>query len=126
MYRNGYTRRMAKNLLPLDALVADYLSDGVRKSGLTYRQLSAATGMSINRIGIILRHEPPPATVGEISTLARALGLTASALVERAESADDESQCHLVDPPVRADFDLVANETISEYRSATDADFDNA
>lgn len=69
----------------MDALIAGYLLDAVHSSGLTYRQLSAETGMSINRIGIILRQEPPPATVGEIRMLAGALGLKAWELVERAE-----------------------------------------
>lgn len=77
---------MAKKLLPVDALIAGYLQAGIQEAGLSYRQIGAATGMSINRIGIILRQEPPPATVGEIGMLAHVLGLTASDLIARAEA----------------------------------------
>ncbi|UOQ58594.1 hypothetical protein MUN78_07150 [Leucobacter allii] len=81
---------MAKNLLPIDALIARYLREGIIDAGISYRQLAAVTGMSINRIGIILRQEPPPATVGETGQLARAIGLTASELLARAEREHSE------------------------------------
>ena len=58
------------------------------------RDLARETGMSTNRIGIILRHEPPPATVGEVGLLAAAVGRTASAVIAEAEgpvSEDDET-----------------------------------
>jgi len=85
LYRNGYIQVVAKNLLPIDALIAKYLQEGISEAGITYRQIAAKTGMSINRIGIILRQEPPPATIGETGQIARVLGLTASSLLERAE-----------------------------------------
>lgn len=107
---------MAKNLLPMDALIAGYLYEAVQDAGITYRKLAAITGMSINRIGIILRQESPPATLGEIGMIGSAVGLTASELVERAEKV-----VH-----TRQDYDLVANESINEFPEGNDADYDHA
>lgn len=87
----GTLSRMAKNLLRMDSLIADYLRDGVRDAGKSYRDLAAETGMSINRIGIILRQEPPPVTVGELGLLAAAVGLVGSELIKRAEVASKSS-----------------------------------
>lgn len=81
----------AKKLMPIDALIARYLRDGIDEAGLTYRRLAEVTGMSINRIGIILRQEPPPATVGEIGMLAGTFGASASTLVSRATDELDDS-----------------------------------
>jgi hypothetical protein len=78
---------VAKNLLPIDALIADQLLAGVQDAGLTYRQIAASTGMSINRLGIILRKEPPPATVGEVGLIARCFGSSASEIILAAEAA---------------------------------------
>lgn len=69
----------------MDELIAQYLREGVEQAEISYRTLAADTGMSVNRIGIILRQEPPPATIGELSRLASAIGLTASGLMTRAE-----------------------------------------
>ena len=108
---------MAKKLLPVDDLIASDLRDRVSDAGLSYRDLSAATGMSINRIGIILRKEPPPATVGELSALASAVGSTATEIITAAELS-------LIR---KSDLDLVANETINEFPdTAEDADYDQA
>ncbi|WP_153302223.1 hypothetical protein [Microbacterium foliorum] len=107
---------MAKNLLPMDALIAGYLLEAIQSSGLTYRQIASDTGMSINRIGIILRQESPPATLGEIGLLGSAVGLSASELVERAENVARQRQ----------DYELVANESINEFPEGNDADYDHA
>lgn len=76
---------MAKQLLPIDALIAEHLLEGVQEAGLTYRQIAASTGMSINRLGIILRKEPPPATVGEVGMIAKCFGSSASEIILAAE-----------------------------------------
>ena len=91
--------RTKKTLLPMDAAIAEYLRVGIYDSGLVYRQIAAATGMSTNRIGTILRKEPPPATVGEIGMLASVIGTTAAELVERAEAAmeDRSATVHSLD-----------------------------
>ncbi|WP_146114332.1 helix-turn-helix domain-containing protein [Microbacterium sp. MYb72] len=107
---------MAKHLLPIDALIADQLIEGVRAAGLTYRQIASATGMSINRLGIILRKEPPPATVGEVGLIAGCFGATASEIILAAENV----------APRRDDYDLVSNETINEFPDGDDADYDHA
>lgn len=107
---------MAKNLLPMDALIAEYLHQAVQDAGITYRKIAATTGMSINRIGIILRRESPPATLGEIGMIGSAVGLTASELVERAESVLGGRQA----------YGLVANDSIDEFPPGDDAAFDHA
>lgn len=76
---------MAKQLHAVDATITRYLNEGRESAGLTYRQIAARTGMSINRIGIILRYESPPATLGEIRLIASSFNASASALVSRAE-----------------------------------------
>lgn len=77
----------AKKFMPIDELVAEYLRDAITTSGVTYRDIADRTGMSINRIGIILRREQPPATIGEIGMIADTIGLNASDLVARADDA---------------------------------------
>lgn len=116
MNPNGYTLDVAKHLLPIDALIADQLIEGVSAAGLTYRQMAATTGMSINRLGIILRKEPPPATVGEVGLIAGCFGATASEIILAAENVARQ----------RNDYDLVANETIDEFPVGDDADWDQA
>jgi len=80
--------RTAKPLQPLDREIARVLSDAVERSGASRRELADTTGMSMNRIGIILRAEAPPASVGEIELIAQAVGLTASEVLRRGEAGD--------------------------------------
>lgn len=75
-----------KELDLIDQQVIDILADAIEDAGITYRRIREITGMSINRIGIILRKESPPATIGELDKLARAAGITASQLLLDAES----------------------------------------
>ena len=105
---------MAKKLLPLDALVAGYLRDGLKDADLSYRQIAALTGMSINRIGIILRQEPPPATLGEINLLGAPISQSASALIARAEAelaagvSDDSGNADTAIEPRQSDYTRAA------------------
>jgi len=78
--------RTHKSLLDVDLRIAEILALLVEKSGVSRRDLAARTGISANRLGIILRQEPPPATVGEVGQIATALGTTASAVISEAES----------------------------------------
>lgn len=78
--------RTQKLLLPVDEVIARHLREGVERAGLSYRSLASDTGMSLNRIGIILRQETPPATGGELSRIASAIGLSASEVMARAEA----------------------------------------
>lgn len=75
-----------KRLGPLDSAIATILARAVASTGRTRRDLAADLGMSANRIGIILRHEPPPATVGEVGLLASVVGRTASDVTAEAEA----------------------------------------
>lgn len=79
--------RAGKSLQPLDSAIARTLSTAVAESGLTRRVLAEVTGMSANRIGIILREEGPPATVGEVGLIGEAVGLDASTVIGRADHA---------------------------------------
>ena len=72
---------------PLDLAIARVLALAVAHSGKSYRDLEAQTGMSINRIGIILRGDGPAATVGEIDLIARAVGATAGEVFQAAEAS---------------------------------------
>lgn len=106
----------------MDQLIAQYLRERIEETGIGYRALASDTGMSINRIGIILRKEPPPATIGEVGRLASALGLTASGLLMRAEQdllRNDVAR-------TQDDYDLVANDSINEFPEGLDTDYDHA
>jgi transcriptional regulator with XRE-family HTH domain len=78
--------RVPKPLKPLDHAVAQILAAAVGSKDISRRALADLTGMSINRLGIILREEEPPATLGEVATIAYALGMSAGAVVRRAEA----------------------------------------
>lgn len=75
----------AKKLDHIDYEVVEILAALVADRGFSYRKLRDLTGLSLNRIGIILRAETPPSTVGEISLIAEALGVRGSDVIEMAE-----------------------------------------
>ncbi|NYD87804.1 hypothetical protein [Cellulomonas oligotrophica] len=77
--------RTGKPLRPLDRAVVEVLVDKLDSTGLSRRKLAEITGMSTNRIGIILRAEEPPPTIGELSALAGAAGVEASEVLAAAE-----------------------------------------
>lgn len=97
---------MAKHLHRVDSLIAGALLNGIREADLTYRDVAKTTGMSLNRVGIILRQQPPPATVGEVGLIAAAFGATASEIVARAE--DERRREQIVADVVAADQNGVA------------------
>lgn len=84
--------RTAKNLQALDAAIVQILAARIDELGISRRTLAGQTGMSANRIGIILRGEQPPATVGEVGVLAKIIGMSAGQIIALAESTLDVSQ----------------------------------
>jgi len=81
-----------KPMHPIDRAVAQVLASAVSDAGVSRRVLAERTGMSTNRLGIILRGERPAATVGEAEVIASALGLDAFdlfAAAERTAASDD-------------------------------------
>ncbi len=81
--------RTPKPLQPLDREIVHVLNERIDAAGLTRRGIEAQSGLGVNRIGIILRGEQPPATVGEVDALARLAGLSASDVIALAEDALD-------------------------------------
>lgn len=77
--------RKRKDLEPVDIAAADALLSAMKEAGISQRQVARESGMSLNRVGIILRKEPPPATIGEIDAMSGPLGVTASSIVGQAE-----------------------------------------
>lgn len=79
--------------------MSDVLKRAIEQSGLTYRQLREATGMSLNRISLLVRQASAPATLGEIGLLSEALGIPASELMAEAESlvAQGKREAQLLD-----------------------------
>lgn len=96
--------RTPKHLEPFDRLIAEALQALVEKKGATYRPLAEKSGVGLNRLGIILRGEEPPATIGEIDRIARALGSSASAILAEAE-ATTTSAGRVVGLPRRGEAD---------------------
>lgn len=79
--------KTGKALDPLDRAILDEVERLRIAAGLSGRALAEKAGLGNNRAGIILRGEEPPATLGELDRLARALGSSASAVVRLAEAA---------------------------------------
>lgn len=74
-----------KPVTALDRACSLLLQELVDRSGLSQQKLATATGISQNRIGIILRGERA-ASVGEIAKLAECVATTASAVITQAEA----------------------------------------
>ena len=139
MNLNGYTQHVArtqKALLPIDARIAEILAQGVEEAEITRRTLADMTGMSLNRLGIILRQEPPPATVGEVGAIARAIGTTASAVTAQAERdvaglSDNRGTSNVTHASFGEhealspdNLALVANDSIDEHPDYDDAEYE--
>ena len=79
---------MARKPKPVDGLdkaCSALLRERAREKGLSQQRLATATGISQNRVGIILRGERA-ASVGEIAKLAECVATTASAVITQAEA----------------------------------------
>ncbi len=98
--------RTPKPFEPLDYAVVKVIKAMAFRLGLSQRQISDRAGMSLNRIGIILRDDGPPATVGEIDRIAGVLGVEASAIFAEAEQVRKRDA---VPGPARDNFTLIAN-----------------
>lgn len=84
----AYARVMARKPKPVTALdraCSLLLQELVDRSGLSQQRLATATGISQNRVGIILRGERA-ASVGEIAKLAECVATTAAAVIRQAEA----------------------------------------
>ena len=89
----AYARAMAlkpKPVTALDRACSLLLQELVDRSGLSQQRLATATGISQNRVGIILRGERA-ASVGEIAKLAECVDTTASAVITQAEALTSET-----------------------------------
>lgn len=87
--------RTAKPLAPLDFAVVEVLIKHQQMCGVSQRRLAEISGMSLNRVGIILRGETPPASVGEVDVLSMALGLTVTEVLHEAEATEHEGRAGL-------------------------------
>lgn len=76
--------RKPKPVTDLDRACSVLLQELVDSSGLSQQKLATATGISQNRVGIILRGERA-ASLGEIAKLAECVATTAAAVVAEAE-----------------------------------------
>lgn len=79
---------MARKPKPVDGLdkaCSALLRERAKKKGVSQQRLATATGISQNRVGIILRGERA-ASVGEIAKLAECVATTASAVITEAEA----------------------------------------
>lgn len=71
----------------MDDAVRIRLASIAASSGLKQSDIGKAADLSQNRVGIILRGETPPATIGEIYAIASALGASALRILQEAEEA---------------------------------------
>lgn len=84
---------MARKPKPVDGLdkaCSALLRERAKKKGLSQKRLATVTGISQNRVGIILRGERA-ASVGEIAKLAECVDTTAAAVVAEAEARVSDS-----------------------------------
>lgn len=79
--------RTPKPLTSLDLAVVERLASVSADLGVSQREIAQRAQMSLNRVGIILRGETPPASLGEVGAIGRALGLTATEVIADAEEA---------------------------------------
>lgn len=77
--------RKPKPVTALDRACSLLLQELVDRRGLSQQRLATATGISQNRVGIILRGERA-ASVGEIAKLSECVATTASAVITQAEA----------------------------------------
>ncbi len=77
----------AKQLRPVDDAVRAQLAIALTKSGLGQACVGQAVDLSQNRVGIILRGETPPATIGEVCAITAVLGLSGWKIIRMAEEA---------------------------------------
>lgn len=84
----------AKQLRPVDHITQSLLADAVRETGAKHADVGEKAGMSQNRVSIILRLGTPPATVGEISAIARAIGRSGSEFIAAAEAEVASAVAH--------------------------------
>ncbi|MEN1976867.1 hypothetical protein [Cellulomonas olei] len=75
----------AKPIRSLDREVATLLLAAADASGMNRRTMAASAEMSMNRLGKILRQEPPPASIGEFGAIAEVLGLSLGEVMQEAE-----------------------------------------
>lgn len=106
--------RKRKDLEPIDIAAADALLSAMTVAGISQRQIARESGMSLNRVGIILRKEPPPATVGEIDAMSGPLGVTASSIVGQAERS--------LRAPLQVVVEPAANLNQEDYEAAANTD----
>lgn len=88
MNPNGYVFEVATSAKPireLDREVAVLLLAAAGVSGMNRRTMAASAEMSMNRLGKILRQEPPPASIGEFGAIADVLGLSLGKVMAEAE-----------------------------------------
>lgn len=78
--------RNRKDLAPIGRAAQSILNDLVEASMISHRALAEKTGMSQNRVSIILRRDTPPATVGELMAIAQVLGVSVSQILAEAEA----------------------------------------
>ncbi len=76
----------SKSLSPLDERVCGLLRASAESQGLPYRAIAQASGLTLNRIGIVFRAETPGPTIGEIAALCDALGEDIVDIVRQAET----------------------------------------
>lgn len=75
-----------KPLRDLDRAAVDVLLEGIESKGLSRRALADQTGIGLNRLNTILNYKTPPISIGEMGSIAAAVGSTA------ARTMDDASQ----------------------------------
>lgn len=102
----------AKRLRPIDEAVRIRLAEAAAESSLGQSQIGQLSGMSQNRVGIILRGETPPATVGEIYAMSDALGLDPVEVIRDAEDAVSAAS-RLDESDKLPDFSQLAARTVS-------------
>lgn len=95
--------RKSKEVEPVDAAAVDILLEKMAAMGVSQRSVARESNLSLNRVGIILRKEPPPATVGEIGSIANVVGMCASEVIGQAEQRTRDKKLQLVENSSDAD-----------------------
>lgn len=100
----------------MDDAVRVRLASAAARSGLGQAAIGQAADLSQNRVGIILRGETPPATIGEIYAISAALGINGLRIIQEAEEAVEEEERAsfvIIDGDSLPDFSQLAARTVS-------------
>ncbi len=102
--------KVTKELTVLDRAIAEHLVQLIEASGISRRELRSATGLSLSRLHTIVTMTSPPMTVGELHTIACAVGSTAWEILDKVTNQIGDGDLTALYGGSPSDFALAATD----------------